>query len=185
MSERRFPPPWTVETIPGGLKVCDANGQSRAYVYSSENPNVAKVLTKDEARRIASNITRAPNLKARIQLLCKGTINPENLKHPPGVEMGPAPVPIIGYDVLISLSSLDINDLSPSSLGKANGGLSCSILSDHAVTSVATLGSRATYVATARYSVLARTVPQNSQPTPQQFCKALAGERRTQAHPHQ
>ena len=32
MSERRFPPPWTVETIPGGLKVCDANGQSLAYV---------------------------------------------------------------------------------------------------------------------------------------------------------
>ena len=58
MSERRFPPPWTVETIPGGLKVCDANGQSLACVYSRENPNdahMAKVLTKDEARRIASN----------------------------------------------------------------------------------------------------------------------------------
>ena len=44
---------------PGGLKVCDANGQSLAYVYSRENPNdahMAKVLTEDEARRIASNI---------------------------------------------------------------------------------------------------------------------------------
>jgi hypothetical protein len=53
MSERRFPPPWTVETIPGGLKVSDANGQSLAYVYSRENPNeahMAKVLTEDEAR---------------------------------------------------------------------------------------------------------------------------------------
>ena len=30
MSERRFPPPWTLEKIPGGLKVCDANGQSLA-----------------------------------------------------------------------------------------------------------------------------------------------------------
>ena len=41
-----------------GLKVIDANGQSLAYVYSSENPNDAfmrKVLTLDEARRIASN----------------------------------------------------------------------------------------------------------------------------------
>jgi hypothetical protein len=41
MSELRFPPPWTVETIPGRLKVCDANGQSLAYVYSRENPNDA------------------------------------------------------------------------------------------------------------------------------------------------
>jgi hypothetical protein len=63
MSDRRFPPPWTVETIPGGLKVCDATGQSLAYVYSRENPNdahIAKVLTEDEARRIASNIARLP-----------------------------------------------------------------------------------------------------------------------------
>jgi K+/H+ antiporter YhaU regulatory subunit KhtT len=65
MSERRFPPPWTVETIHGGLKVCDANGQSLAYVYSRENPNdahKAKVLTEDEARRIASNIAKLPTL---------------------------------------------------------------------------------------------------------------------------
>jgi hypothetical protein len=48
MSERKFPPPWSVEKIPGGLKVCDANGQSLAYVYSRENQNdarMAKVLT--------------------------------------------------------------------------------------------------------------------------------------------
>jgi hypothetical protein len=51
--------------VPGGLKVCDANGQSLAYVYSRENPNdahMAKVLTEDEARRIASNIAKLPNL---------------------------------------------------------------------------------------------------------------------------
>ena len=51
--------------IPGGLKVCDANGQSLAYVYSRENPNdahMAKVLTEDEARRIASNIANLPTL---------------------------------------------------------------------------------------------------------------------------
>ena len=28
MALRRFPPPWTVEQIPGGYKVKDANGQS-------------------------------------------------------------------------------------------------------------------------------------------------------------
>ena len=51
-----------------GLKVCDANGQSLAYVYSRENPNdahMAKVLTQDEARRIASNIAKLPNLLAK------------------------------------------------------------------------------------------------------------------------
>ena len=68
MTERRFPAPWTVEQIPGGLKICDANGQSLAYVYSRENPNeanMAKVLTEDEARRIASNIAKLPNLLAK------------------------------------------------------------------------------------------------------------------------
>ena len=45
--------------------MCDANGQSLAYVYSSENPNDAfmrKLLTEDEARRIASNIAKLPTL---------------------------------------------------------------------------------------------------------------------------
>jgi hypothetical protein len=30
MSDRRFPPPWTIERLPGGFKVIDANGQSLA-----------------------------------------------------------------------------------------------------------------------------------------------------------
>ena len=62
---RRFPTPWTVEQIAGGLKVCDANGQSLAYVYLRENPNdarIAKVLTEDAARRIASNIAKLATL---------------------------------------------------------------------------------------------------------------------------
>ena len=48
-----------------GSKVIDANGQSLAYVYSRENPNdvhIAKMLTEDEARRIASNIAKLPTL---------------------------------------------------------------------------------------------------------------------------
>jgi len=67
---RRFPPPWTVEKIAGGLKIIDANGQSLAYVYSRETKdaaNIAGVLTEDEARRIAANIAKLPVLlgKAR------------------------------------------------------------------------------------------------------------------------
>jgi hypothetical protein len=56
---RGFPPPWTVEKIRGGFKVMDANQQPLAYVYSREtkaDADTAKVLTEDEARRIASNI---------------------------------------------------------------------------------------------------------------------------------
>jgi hypothetical protein len=49
MTDRRLPPPWTVEQIPGGPVVRDANGQSLAYVYSRENESdarIAKVLTQ-------------------------------------------------------------------------------------------------------------------------------------------
>ena len=61
MPERRFPPPWTMEQIPGGYKVPDANGQSLAYVYGREtkaDADIAKVLTVDEARRIAANVAK-------------------------------------------------------------------------------------------------------------------------------
>ena len=62
---RRFPPPWTVEQIPGGYKILDSNGQSLAYVYGREtkaDADIAKVLTMDEAKRIASNIAKLPTL---------------------------------------------------------------------------------------------------------------------------
>src|SRR5215471_2050211 len=56
-SNEALSPPWMVEQIPGGYKVLDANGQSLAYVYGREtkwDADIAKVLTVDEARRIAS-----------------------------------------------------------------------------------------------------------------------------------
>jgi hypothetical protein len=64
-SPRRFPPPWRADAIPGGYVVRDATGQALAYLYSRDNETEAlqaKMLTKDEARRIAINIARLPEL---------------------------------------------------------------------------------------------------------------------------
>jgi hypothetical protein len=67
-SPRRFPSPWHADPMPGGYVVRDANGQALAYLYSRENEaeaRQAKVLTKDEARRIALNIARLPELLSK------------------------------------------------------------------------------------------------------------------------
>ena len=63
--DRRFPAPWQIEQIAGGFKVVDASGQSLVYVYARETKaeaDIAKVLTFDEARRIAVNVARLPGL---------------------------------------------------------------------------------------------------------------------------
>jgi hypothetical protein len=64
-SLRRFPAPWTVEDHPACFIVRDHDGQALAYVYFEEEPgrrSAAKLLTKDEARRIAANIAKLHNL---------------------------------------------------------------------------------------------------------------------------
>jgi hypothetical protein len=58
MSSRRFPPPWTVEESDACFVVRDVNGEVLAYVYCEEA--AAKLLSKDEARRIAVNIAKLP-----------------------------------------------------------------------------------------------------------------------------
>ncbi len=53
---RRFPPPWTVEETDARFVVKDSSGQKLAYVYFEDEPgrgSAAKLLSKDEARRIA------------------------------------------------------------------------------------------------------------------------------------
>jgi hypothetical protein len=61
----RFPPPWSVEETAPCFIVRDANGQALAFVYCEDEPGrraTGKLLTRDEARRIAANIAKLPGL---------------------------------------------------------------------------------------------------------------------------
>jgi hypothetical protein len=65
MPARRFPPPWSVEEQAGCFVVVDHSGQKLAYIYFEEEPgrqSAAKSLSKDEARRIAVNMAKLPQL---------------------------------------------------------------------------------------------------------------------------
>jgi hypothetical protein len=61
MPARRFPPPWLIAELEACFVVIDGAGQKLAYVYFEDDPgrrSAAKLLTKDEARRIAANIAK-------------------------------------------------------------------------------------------------------------------------------
>jgi hypothetical protein len=62
---RRFPPPWWIDEATESFCVRDFNGQALAYVYFEDESGrrvTMKRLTKDEARQIAANIAKLPDL---------------------------------------------------------------------------------------------------------------------------
>jgi len=65
MTKRRFPPPWSVEELDACFVVKDSNRQKVAFVYFEDDPgrrSAAKLLTHDEAERIAANIAKLSEL---------------------------------------------------------------------------------------------------------------------------
>jgi hypothetical protein len=60
-----FSPPWTVEEQSACFVVQDHSGQVLAYICYQDDPGrrlAAKLLTKGDARRIADNFAKLPEL---------------------------------------------------------------------------------------------------------------------------
>jgi endo-1,4-beta-D-glucanase Y len=66
MTAHRFQPPWSSEEHAAYFVVRDNTGQALTYIYYENHAarrSAAKLLTKDDARRIAANIAKLPEKK--------------------------------------------------------------------------------------------------------------------------
>ena len=69
MTDRRFPPPWSIEEHTESFTVKDATGQAIAYLYFEDEPQrqmSMKRLSRDEAFLIAVNIAKLPSVPRQI-----------------------------------------------------------------------------------------------------------------------
>ena len=65
MAARRFPPPWSIEDIGGCFVVKASNDRPLVFIYYWDGfgrRSLAKLLTRDTARRIAANIAKLPEV---------------------------------------------------------------------------------------------------------------------------
>jgi hypothetical protein len=61
---RRFGPPWSVEALASRFVVKDREGKELAYINYEDDPNkrsTLKLLSREEARRIAAAIAKLPD----------------------------------------------------------------------------------------------------------------------------
>jgi len=67
-AQRRFPPPWTVEDIGGSFVVKASNDRPLVFIYYWDGVgrrSLARLLTREAARRIAAGIAKLPELLKR------------------------------------------------------------------------------------------------------------------------
>ena len=72
MTAHHFSPPWMIEELTSHFFVRDTNGQRLGYFYFEEELGrrwAAKLLTKDEARRMAVNLAKLPKLLRAVAII--------------------------------------------------------------------------------------------------------------------
>ena len=65
MSQRRFPPPWFIDDIGGCFVMRASNDRPLVFIYYGEGVarrSLARLLTRNAARRIAVGFAKLPEL---------------------------------------------------------------------------------------------------------------------------
>jgi hypothetical protein len=79
----RFPGPWRIAEFPNGFAVYDATGRQLGFFYGRTNPNTAGqtgFMMIDEARQIAVDFARLPELLNQTSARSEVTASPEDDK---------------------------------------------------------------------------------------------------------